>query len=364
MPRSAALRKTTFAAVAALLLSGAAALAESPSIQLEGNTFKLQGWDPPRRAPAKGWTSVFAVYAGRGDVPPLAGSYTVEHGSLVFRPRFPFSPGVQYRAVFSPPGGASVTKRFDGPALETTPAARVEQVYPSANVLPSNQLRLYIYFSAAMSRGESGAHVRVLDDKSKVLPGVFLPGEELWDPAFRRLTLTFDPGRIKRGLTSNEAMGPPIVEGKQYTLVIDRDWPDARGVRMVEAFRKSFKGGPSLRHAPDPAQWKVAAPKAGTPEPVTLIFPTPMNYPLLQRMIHVSGLGGPVSGTVRIEKQETEWRLTPEHSWKPGEYKLVVDTGLEDLAGNHIGQLFDIDIFNRVTEHIPTGTVALPFTVK
>ena len=30
--------------------------------------------------------------------------------------------------------------------------------------------------------------------------------------------MTFDPGRIKRGLTSNEKMGPPIAEGRRYTL--------------------------------------------------------------------------------------------------------------------------------------------------
>ena len=364
MTRSEPLRKATLAAVAALLLTGTAALALSPSIQLEGNAFKVRDWDPPRREPANGWASIFAVYAGTGEVPPLSGAYTIEHGSLVFRPRFPFSPGVQYRAVFSPPAGAAITRVFDGPAQETKPAARVEQVYPSANILPSNQLRLYIYFSAPMSRGEAGAHVRLLDDKGKILPGIFLPGEELWDRSFRRLTLTFDPGRIKRGLTSNEAMGPPIVEGKQYTLMIDRDWPDARGVRMVEGFRKLFRGGPSLRHAPDPAQWKLMAPKAGTSEAVSLIFHAPMNYPLLQRMILVSGPSGQITGTVRIENQETEWSLTPRQPWKTGEYKLVVDTGLEDLAGNHIGQLFDIDVFNHVTQHITTSTASLPFTVK
>ena len=117
-----------------------------------------------------------------------------------------------------------------------------------------------------MSRGEAGARIHVLDENGKVLPGVFLPGEELWDPGFRRLTMTFDPGRIKRGLTSNEAMGPPIAEGKRYTLVIDRDWPDARGVTMVEGFRKTFRGGPAERNPPDPKQWRVTAPKAGTSE--------------------------------------------------------------------------------------------------
>jgi hypothetical protein len=359
------LRKVTRIAIAGVLLSSAAAIAGSIAIELQGGAFQVTGWEAPRKEPAKGWASFFAVYAGSGDVPPLAGSYSVEHGVLVFHPRFPFAAGVEYRAIFHPPGaGAPVVKIFQGPPRPTAPAARVERIYPTMDVLPSNQLRLYIYFSAPMSRGEAGAYVRMLDDKGKVLPGVFLPGEELWDPGFRRLTLTFDPGRIKRGLTSNEAIGPPIVEGKHYTLVIDRDWPDARGVRMVEEFRKSFRGGESERQPPDPTQWKVIAPKAGTADAVSLIFPKPMNYPLLQRMIQVSDAGRNVSGTVSVDKEETEWRMTPRETWKAGEYQLVVDTGLEDLAGNSIGQPFDIDVFERVTQHIEGKTVSLPFTVR
>jgi hypothetical protein len=345
-------------------MAGPAPIAESVSIQLEGGAFRVAGWNPPHKEPARGWGSIFAIYAGAGDVPPLSGSYAIENGSLVFHPRFPFSDGVLYRAVFHMPGSAAPVERvFEGPPRPTVPTARVEQIYPTADVLPSNQLRLYIYFSAPMSQGEAGAHVHMLDDHSKVLPGVFLPGEELWDPSFQRLTLTFDPGRIKRGLTSNEAMGPPIVEGKRYALVIDRDWPDARGVRMTAEFRKPFRGGPSERHPPDPAQWKVAAPMAGTSDPVVLIFPEPMNYALLQRMIHVSRLGRAVPGVVGVAKHETEWRLIPQKPWNAGEYNLVVDTGLEDLAGNRIGQPFDIDVFDRVTEHIATKTVSLPFVI-
>lgn len=352
-------------AIACFLLASVAAIADSISIQLEGGAFRVAGWSPPQKEPAKGWASLFAVYAGSGDVPPLAGSYAIEHGSLVFHPRFPFSDGVVYRAVFRKPGSTDlIEKVFSGPPRPTVPTARVEQIYPTGDVLPSNQLRLYIYFSQPMSRGEAGSHVRMLDDKGKVLPGVFLPGEELWDPSFQRLTLTFDPGRIKRGLTSNEAMGPPIVEGKSYTLVIDRDWPDARGVPMTGEFRKSFRGGPSQRHPPDPAQWKVIAPKADTLDPVLLIFPVPMNYALLQRMIQISERGRSVPGSVGVDKHETEWRLTPQQPWKAGGYNLVVDTGLEDLAGNRIGQPFDIDLFDHVTQHIETKTVSLPFVVR
>jgi hypothetical protein len=172
--------------------------------------------------------------------------------------------------------------------------------------------------------------------------------------------MTFDPGRIKRGLTSNETMGPPIVEGKRYTLVIDRDWPDARGVAMVEGFRKTFRGGPAQRNPPNPKQWRVAAPKAGTSQALIVNFPTPMNYPLLQRMLRVSG----VQGTVSIDKQETEWRFLPQDPWRGGDYQLIVDIAIEDLAGNHLGQAFDIDVFQHVTEHIATQTISLPFVVR
>jgi hypothetical protein len=334
------------------------------SIQFDGAVFKVAGWTPPASPPAKGWPSIFAVYAGAAGVPPLEGAYAVESGALVFHPRFPISPGVRYRAVFqSPAGGAAIEKTFDGPRRDTTPSARVEHVYPSADVLPSNQLRLYIYFSAPMSRGESGLRIQVLDENGKVLEGIFLPGEELWDPNYRRLTMTFDPGRIKRGLTSNMKVGPPIAEGQRYTLAIDREWKDARGVPMVAGFRKIFRGGPAKRDPPDPRQWRVNAPRAGGSDALTVVFPSPMNYALLQRMLQVANARGAVSGTVSADRQETEWRFTPQEPWKAGDYQLVVDTGLEDLAGNHIGQAFDIDVFERVTQHITTNTISLPFSV-
>jgi hypothetical protein len=341
--------------------------AQGVSVQFDGSVFKVAGWAAPSTIPAKDWGSVFAVYAGAGDVPPLLGTYAVELGALVFHPRFPIAPGVHYRAVFRPPfGGPPIEGAFDGPPKPVNRVARVEQVYPSGDVWPSNQLRLYIYFSAPMSRNEAAGRIHMLDAAGKELSGshaVFLPGEELWDPGFRRLTMTFDPGRIKRGLTSNEAIGPPVVEGKRYTLAIDSGWPDARGVPMIEGFRKTIRGGPAERIPPEPRQWNVTAPKTGTKDALVVDFPAPMNYPLLQRMLQVSGERGAVVGTVAVTRGETEWRFTPQNPWTAGSYQLVVDTGLEDLAGNHIGQPFDLDVFDRVTEHITTKTVSRPFTV-
>jgi hypothetical protein len=271
---------------------------------------------------------------------------------------------VRYRAVFHAPGVAPIERTFDGPAKETRRLARVERVYPSADVLPSNLLRFYIYFSAPMSQGEAGRRMRLLDQNGKVLAGVFLPAEELWDPGFQRLTMTLDPGRIKRGLTSNQAMGPPIVDGQRYTLVIDQDWPDARKVPMIEAFRKPFRGGPFDRSKPDPSQWRLTPPKAGAPAALTVDFPRPMNYVLLRRMLRVSKGDRSVAGQVAVDRQETRWLFTPRQAWSAGDYHLVVNTALEDLAGNSIALAFDIDVFEQVSRHITSSTIALPFSVR
>jgi len=341
------------------------AAAQTVSLQLDGNTFRVAGWRAPASAPASGWPSIFVVYAGAGDVPPLLGTYAVENGTLVFRTTYPISAGVRYRAVFHPPGGGAPVERvFGEPARAATPTARVTEVYPSGDVLPSNTLRLYIYFSAPMSRGEAARRIRILDAGSRALENIFLPGEELWDPGNRRLTMTFDPGRIKRGLVSNEKMGPPIAEGARYSLVIDRGWPDAKGAPLIAEFRRAFRGGPAVRTAPDPKEWHIAPPVATTSGALVVAFPRPMNYPLLQRMLQVAGPRGPIVGTIATARQETEWRFTPRDPWTAGAYRLIVDTGLEDLAGNHIGALFDIDVFDRVSEHMTSATVSVPFEVN
>jgi len=357
------LPKTVFAS-AAILLTGVAALAQSAAIELQDGAFRVDGWRAPQNEPSGGWGTVFLVYAGVGKVPPLLGSYAVESGALVFHPRYPLAAGVRYHAVFRAPSGAMITKDFDGPARDTHPVARVVQVYPTADILPSNLLRLYIVFSAPMSRGEAAAHIHVEDEKGKVLPDELLPGQELWDPAFQRLTMTFDPGRIKRGLTSNQTIGPPITEGRHYRLAIDRDWPDARGVPMTEGFSKTFAGGPPDRTPPDPAQWRVTAPAKGTTDALVVDFPDPMNYSLLLKMIAVQRGQTVVFGKTALDRHEAEWRFTPDMPWQPGEYRLAIDTGIEDLAGNRIGAAFDIDIFEKVSKTIDRKSVSVPFTVR
>jgi hypothetical protein len=367
------LRIVQIAGLAVALVLGAAAAAQSVSIQLQNGVFKVVGWRAPASAPSPGWASLFAVYSGSGDVPAMVGQYSVEGGFLVFRPEYPLAAGAKYRAVFQTPGGQPVVAMFDGPKRETVPMTRVERVYPSADVLPSNDLKLYIYFSAPMSRGEAWEHVELLDAGGKKLPYIFLEfAQELWDADNQRLTLWFDPGRIKRGLTSNINLGPPIEEGQRYTLSIDRNWHDARGVPLVEGYKKVFRGGPADRTAPDPQKWRITAPKAGTSEPFVVDFGEPMDYVGLQKTLSVSAAvlgpltvaGNQISGTAVVSQMETRWSFTPRQPWTAGNYQLLVNSALEDLAANKIGQLFDMDVFDKVDESIQSKTYPVPFSVR
>jgi hypothetical protein len=314
--------------------------------------------------PAEGWQSVFGVYTGTGDVPALLGSYSVENGVLIFRPRFPLASGVQLRAVFHAPEAAPVESTFEIPRLETGPATQVEHVYPSADTLPANQLKFYLVFSAAMSKGEAWQRIHLLDQNGAAIDLPFLElGEELWDPRFTRLTVLFDPGRIKRGVMPREQVGAALEVGRQYTLVIDREWHDAHGERLRDEFHKTFRVGPDERTGIDPRRWSVHAPKAGSLEPLVVNLGRPMDYALLLRVIGVAGPKGALTGMIDTARDETEWRFVPDQPWKGGAYRLEIDSSLEDLAGNRIGRPFDVDTFDPISKHLSSQSISLPFKI-
>ena len=79
---------------------------------------------------------------------------------------------------------------------------RVLKVYPSANRLPENTLRLYVHFSGVVARGGVYSRFKLVRDDGKAVLRPFVElDEELWSEDGLRLTLLFDPGRVKRGQT-------------------------------------------------------------------------------------------------------------------------------------------------------------------
>jgi hypothetical protein len=344
-------------ALAVLLLLPAAAA--GIQIQMTGGAFQVTGWSAAAE-PAEGWASIFAVYAGGNESPAMLGSYSADRGALVFRPRWPLAAGLHIRAVFHPAGISPIEAGFDTPKTAPTAATHIEQIYPSTDALPANTLKLYIYFSAPMRRGEAWQHIRLLDEHAAPVELPFLEiDQELWDPTNTRLTVLFDPGRIKRGLLPLNESGPNIQEGRRYTLSIAREWLDANGSPLAAAFNKPFRVVADEREPVDPAKWSIAAPSEGTADPLIVTFPRPLDYALLQRTITLAS----VAGKVAVARGETEWRFTPDAPWKAGPHELIVETSLEDLAGNRVGRPFDVDTFREVTKQIERPTVSVPFRI-
>jgi hypothetical protein len=222
----------------------------------------------------------------------------------------------------------------------------VTAVYPSASQLPSNLLKLYLYFSAPMRAGDSYRHIRLEDDAGNPVEAPFLPLQpELWDREQRRLTLWFDPGRIKQGLIPNRTMGPPLEEGRRYRLIVDTSWRDANGRPLAEPFVKRFTTTAADDDRPDPAGWIIEAPRASTRQALVVALPEPMDFAMLRRSLVITDATGAVlAGEVSVDAEETIWRFTPSSSWRPGTYRLLVRADLEDLAGNNLRRLFDTDL--------------------
>jgi hypothetical protein len=212
-----------------------------------------------------------------------------------------------------------------------------------------------------MSRGGVWIHIRQVCTDGKPVELTFLDIDHyLWDRCNLSLTELFDPGRINSGVGPQQEMGEMLVEVQRYTLVVDLEMVDARGLPMAETFRREFTVGPAIRQGIDLKKWKLTLPAAGSTSPLVIDFDRPLDYALLQHVLQIRN----VPGTGSISRDETRWTFQPSQPWLAGPYYLVIDMALEDLAGNRIGRPFDVDLFDRVTERITTETTTLPFEIR
>jgi hypothetical protein len=310
-----------------------------------------------------------------GERPAMLGAYSLLDRAVRFTPQFPLDPGQAYDVVFNPVGlpvrGGTwrslrrVKLRIPIPVSGRQARTRVVEVYPTSEVIPENQLRLYILFSAPMGLGGVLDHVRLIEDTGQVLDDPFLPLDvNLWDENQTRFTLLFDPGRVKRGILPHEEMGRSLAAGRKYTLLVDSDWRDAAGQPLASAFHREFRVGPPEERAINPADWQMERPAAGTRDPLAVSFRRPLDFALLHRALAVSrATGERVEGGVQIERAETRWLFTPRDPWVPGGHRLLAAAILEDGAGNRIGRAFEVDERVAPGAQRPRSAV-LPFQIS
>lgn len=302
----------------------------------------------------------------KDSAPPMLGSTSIENGNLVFTPRFSLQPGTRFRVmVHSDPALKPDAFVVETPQRNET-ASKVIAVYPSSNTLPENTLRFYVQFSAPMRKGNIYRHLSIREVGGKVVELPFLEIEqEFWSRDSKRLTLLLDPGRIKRGLKPREEMGPILVEGKTYELVVDGDWSDSHGQQLGKDFIKRFKVTTEDHSQPDPSKWKVTPPAAGTTQPLVIAFADSIDHSMLYGAICVlDSAGEAIAGEIAISNHETTWAFKPNLPWPTGMLKLIVNTTLEDSAGNSIGRPFDVNLVEKTESNDSSSTIELEVHVK
>lgn len=224
-----------------------------------------------------------------------------------------------------------------------TEKAQVSAVYPTADTLPENLLRFYIYFSKPMQRRDILTSIYLTDASGQRLDGVFLDNRfDLWSADNTRLTLLFDPGRVKTGLVAHNAMGRALIPGEHYQLVVDRSAIDANGCTMASRFTKAFAATTADYEAPDVSQWQIGQIQQGSKEALTVDLNGAMDHVSLAYRIRVKDTSGQsVPGRLDLAKHEQRWVFRPKEPWDQGPYQLTVDAVLEDVAGNRLTGLFD-----------------------
>jgi hypothetical protein len=324
------------------------------------------------------WNALLRITVGdpdSADRPAVLGTYTVGDGVLRFTPRFSFDPGQRYDVRLDPSRlrsqSASAAWRSQIirtsvtlPAPEGRATTRVVAVFPGADEVPENLLRIYITFSAPMSLGGASGHVQLLDEHERVVEDAFLPLDvDLWNDNRTRYTVLFDPGRVKRGILPNEQMGRALVAGHHYTLVVDEGWRDAAGQALAASFRRGFRAGPPADDALDPQAWRIEAPPAGTRDPLRVTFPASLDHALLQRALTVSLNDDRLAGDVQAADGDTRWLFSPAAPWRAGEYQLHASSILEDVAGNRIGRPFEVEQLAAGRLRSEARAAVLPFRV-
>lgn len=274
----------------------------------------------------------------------IQGHYTKDAGYLIFKPYFPFESGMTYvvRTMNDKADGTYSYHPFQIGKKEIVEEAKVISIYPSANQLPENLLRFYIYFNTPMKKGQALKYIQLLDEEGNIDRHAFMEfKQELWSADGKRLTVLFDPGRIKRGVSTNELRGPALIEGKRYKLSISGTWQDVHGQQLTINTIKEFVVDNGYRQHLKINDWEIDVPKVNTNESLTIKFDRIIDHALIQSMITLKNGDNNLAGNWEILENEQLIRFIPEKKWSEGNYRIMFDSRLEDVAGNNLENLLD-----------------------
>lgn len=273
----------------------------------------------------------------------VAGRYKHESNSLIFTPAFGFVVGQDYVVRIQIPSANEELVPFKIRSEAPAQDVQITAIYPSGDLIPENTLRFYIHFSAPMQPHVAFDHIKLADIDGNSDEAAFMKfKQELWSEDRTRLTVLMDPGRIKRNVATNRELGPALLAGQQYRLVITDGWMPVQGKTALKKHSKTFSVGQALRELPDSDKWQFSPPRLNTRDGLAIKFDRPFDVGSLRKSVKIkTALGQVVKGVVTISDNETVWSFRPDDSWSSNTLAVVVDPNLEDVAGNNFKDLLD-----------------------
>jgi hypothetical protein len=222
-------------------------------------------------------------------------------------------------------------------------------IAPAEGAIPANTLRLYVTFDRPARGLVATRDLVLVDADGRKVDGAFMDfGQDLWSPDGRRLTVLFDPGRVKQDVEGDGDSAAPLQPGRSFTV-------------EVLGKRFGYHVTSALRTPLNPHAWRLDVPHGGSRDAVEVSFDREMDTVLLRDQVAVVDSHGRLqSGQVTVAASGRSWRLSPEHSWSLGAYRLLIGASLEDVSGNRVGEALDHDVG---TPDAPRDGSIIPFRV-
>ncbi len=301
----------------------------------------------------------FSVYHIKNKDIPILGDFSEKNGYVSFTPALPFSNGQQFGIALN---GEPIA-RFKIASKKGKKVPKLVTICPRRDTVPVNILKMYLEFSEPMQHVDNALDFITVFDKmenTKVYPFLDLEAE-LWNANRTRLTLWFDPGRIKTNLIPNREKGLPLKKNHSYLITIDKNWKSANGIPLGKPYSKIIHVGGKDTKSPNPDGWTITFPKKKTKSPLIINFNETLDPILALESIKVFTGNIPLSGTMELSNNDNTMLFKPSDFWKVGDYRILIHPVLEDLAGNNLHNLFDSDVRNQKAKN-PINTT-LEFSI-
>lgn len=288
---------------------------------------------------------VSETYEDGGVNVPVMGVYKKIGNGLQFTPTLPFQKGNAYISVCK-----DDRFEFEIPISENYERARIKHIYPSADTLPSNLLKFHVHFSRPMS-SIGYIHVELIDSDGKIIERAILKEiPELWNDDQSQLTIWIEPGRIKRGLGPNLELGPVLIQDEHYTLSISSSFRDKNGVPMEKTYTKNFVAGGDDREKLKIDDVQLNYYESNETGYLSVKFSEAVDFASsIANLIIVDAAKHIVNGDWRL-REDSEAIFDPHDKLEQGNYQLLLNSVIEDLAGNNFLRNFDHEVGVPVEE--------------